>query len=134
MRPVLKRNSLLILILAVALLCAGTLKSRDEYMRTLPVYQRYKCTLCHSSAVPASASDLNSFGMDFKENGFKWDAALSAQDSDDDGFLNGIELGDENGDGVADIGFERSNPGDRLNTPNSIDKGTWGILKSLFEH
>jgi hypothetical protein len=40
----------------------------------------------------------------------------------------------QNGDGVADIGFERSNPGDRLNTPNSIDKGTWGILKSLFEH
>jgi hypothetical protein len=72
--------------------------------------------------------------MDFKENGFTWDAALSAQDSDGDGFLNGIELGDENGDGVADIGFERSNPGDRLNTPNSIDKGTWGILKSLFEH
>lgn len=134
MRLLLKRDSLLILIIAVALLCAGTLKSREDYMRTIPVYQRYKCSLCHTSASPTSASDLNGFGIDFKENEFLWNATLAVQDSDGDGFLNGIEIGDEHGDGTADIGFERSNPGDPLNTPNSIDKGTWGILKSLFEH
>ena len=102
-------------------------------MRTLPVFDRYKCLLCHASGLPISASDLTGFGIDFKDNGYKWDDAIAAKDSDSDGYPNGIELGDENGDGVAEIGFERSNPGDRLNTPNSIDKGTWGILKSLFE-
>ena len=135
MRQVLKRDSLFILLIVViALLCTDTLKSREDYMRTLPVYQRYKCALCHTSASPTSASDLNGFGVDFRENNYVWYTALSVQDSDSDGFVNGVELGDENGDGVADIGFERSNPGDRLNTPNSIDRGTWGILKSLFEH
>jgi hypothetical protein len=131
-RPKLKLNAIIILGLATVLFAAGTLKSRDEYMRSLPVFRHYRCLLCHKSAAPVSA-DLNSFGNDFKKNGYMWNSALALKDSDGDGYPNGDELGDANGDGVADVGFEYSNPGDPRNVPNSIDRGTWGILKSLFE-
>jgi hypothetical protein len=125
-------KAILILSCVSVLFVAGTLKSTDEYMRSLPVYKHYKCLLCHNTATPVSA-DLNPFGTDFKKNGYTWNNALAVKDSDGDGFPNGDELGDENGDGVPDVGIERSNPGDMLNTPNSINRSTWGILKSLFE-
>lgn len=133
MRSKLKVRAVLVFALATAFVFAGTIKSREDYMNSLPVYKHYKCMLCHASSRPTSSSDLNGFGIDFKKNGYTWDSVLSAKDSDNDGFPNGIELGDDNGDGTAEIGFERSNPGDRLNTPNSINRDTWGILKSLFE-
>jgi len=132
-RSKLRFEAVVLIVAVAALFAAGALKSREDYMQSLPLYKHYKCTLCHASSQPTSSIDLNNFGLDFKKNGYQWDAALSAKDSDGDGFPNGIELGDENGDGLAEIGFERSNPGDRLNTPNSVDRGTWGILKSLFQ-
>lgn len=132
MRPKLKLNVIVILVLAAVLSAAGTLVSREEFMRSLPVYRHYRCLLCHKSSAPVSA-DLNSFGIDFKKNGYSWNNALAVKDSDGDGYPNGDELGDENGDGDAEVGFEYSNPGDPMNMPNSIDRGTWGILKSLFE-
>ncbi len=133
MRPKLKLNATIILVLAAILFAAGTIKSREEYMRSLPVYRHYKCLLCHKSAAPVSGQDLNGFGSDFRKNGYAWNNALAMKDSDGDGYPNGDEIGDENGDGVAEVGFEYSNPGDPMNVPNSIDRGTWGILKSLFE-
>ena len=132
MRPKLKLNGIIVLVCAAVLFAGGTIKSREDYMRSLPVYRHYKCLLCHKSAAPVSA-DLNSFGSDFKKNSSFWNNALALKDSDGDGYPNGEELGDGNGDGDADVGFERSNPGDPMNVPNSIDRGTWGILKSLFE-
>lgn len=133
MRPVLKRSVIVVLFLAVTLLIAGTLKSREEYMRSLPVYRHYRCLICHKSAAPSSSQDLNNFGTDYRKNGFAWNNALALKDSDGDGYPNGDEIGDGNGDGTAEVGFEYSNPGDPMNIPNSIDRGTWGILKSLFE-
>lgn len=132
MRPKLKRNVIVILFLAAVISAAGTIKSNENYMRSLPVYRRYKCLICHKSSAPVSA-DLNGFGSDFKRNGYTWNSALAVKDSDGDGYPNGDEIGDGDGDGIADVGFEYSNPGDRMNVPNSIDRGTWGILKSLFE-
>lgn len=132
-RPKLTSKTILIAVCVTVLFAAGTLKSREDYMRSLPVFKHYKCLLCHTSGTPASSSDLNAFGVDFKKNGYVWNEALAIKDSDGDGFLNGIELGDDGGDGIPEIGFERSNPGDRFNTPSSVDQGTWGILKSLFE-
>jgi hypothetical protein len=132
-RPKLKRNVIIVLFLAAVISAAGTLKSNESYMRSLPVYRRYKCLLCHKSSAPVSGQDLNGFGSDFKKNGYAWDGTLASKDSDGDGYPNGDELGDGNGDGIPDVGFEYSNPGDRMNMPNSIDRGTWGILKSLFE-
>ena len=130
----LKLKPLIVIVIACAAvaLVADTLMSRQDYMESLPVYKRYKCAICHTTATPTSAS-LNAFGADFKANGRVWDATIAAKDSDKDGFPNGDELGDSDGDGVPDVGIERSNPGDRMNTPNSVDPGTWGLLKSLFE-
>ena len=132
MRPKLRLNTIIVLVCAAVIFAAGTIKSREDLMRSLPVYRHYKCLLCHKSSAPVSA-DLNNFGSDFKKNGYSWNNALALKDSDGDGYPNGAEIGDENGDGSADVGFEYSNPGDPMNVPNSIDRGTWGILKSLFE-
>ena len=133
MRLMLRRKWLIIPILCFAFALAGTLKSREDYMQKLPVYQKFKCSICHVSLQPNSGSDLNNFGRDFKGNSFAWNEKLARMDSDQDGFMNGIEIGDENGDGVAEVTIERSNPGDRLNTPNSVDQHTWSVIKSLFK-
>lgn len=133
MRSKLRVEAIVVLVVAAVFLLAGTLKSRVDYMESLPLYKHYKCALCHTSTAPTSGSDLNSFGADFRSNSYIWNATLASKDSDGDGFPNGVELGDEDGDTVPEIGFERSNPGDRLTTPNSVDGNTWGILKSLFQ-
>lgn len=133
MRPKLTLPVMLVLVIAGVLFIAGTLMSTEDYMKTLPAYKRYKCLICHTVSQPTSASQLNSFGLDFQANGYVWNRVLALKDSDGDGFPNGVELGDENGDGVPDVGFERSNPGDRMNTPNSVNPQTWSLLKSLFE-
>jgi hypothetical protein len=126
-------------VVVVCLLCAfglsagGAVYGGEVYMQKLPLYRTYRCAICHKSSQPVSGQDLNVFGVDFRSNAYLWNAALAAKDSDEDGFRNGLELGDENGDGVPEIAVERSNPGDPFNTPNSVDRSTWGILKSLFE-
>jgi hypothetical protein len=127
----LKRRIILILIVLAAVLISSAPKSSEDYMLTLPVYKRYMCALCHTSADP-SPFDLNDFGKDYQSNDYIWDKRLAEMDSDDDDYPNGIELGDENGDGEPEIFVERSNPGDPLNNPSSIDKDTWGIIKNLF--
>ena len=128
----LRRKWIIATILFFACAFAGTLKSREEYMQKLPLYQKFRCTICHLSMEPNSGSDLNNFGRDFKANSNLWNEKLARMDSDRDGFTNGIELGDENGDGIAEATAERSNPGDRLNTPSSVNEHTWSVIKSLF--
>jgi hypothetical protein len=129
----LKRRCIIILIVLAAVLISGAPKSFENYMENLPVYRRYLCALCHFSGNPELGdSELNDFGLDFKSNNYMWDERLAALDSDGDDYPNGIELGDEDGDGEPEILVERSNPGDPLNNPSSIDKDTWGIIKSLF--
>lgn len=132
-RPHRERCAFVCLLCAAALLAVATVYGGEVYMQKLPVYRTYKCAICHRSSQPVSAQDLNAFGVDFRSNSVAWNKTLAMKDSDGDGFSNGIELGDEDGDGVPEIGVERSNPGDPLNTPNSVDQSTWGILKSLFE-
>jgi len=117
----------------ISFLLNNSIKSRENYMRSLPTYKHFRCTICHDSSNPTSSSDLNSFGIDFKNNNHLWNKDLAVKDSDMDGFTNGLELGDEDGDGIPEIGIERSNPGDPLNTPSSVDRETWGLIKSLFE-
>jgi hypothetical protein len=112
---------------------SGALLSNETFMSRLPVYERYQCALCHTVAEPAvGSSELNAFGTDFHNNGDKWDATLADKDSDADGFKNGIELGDDEGDGIPNISKERSNPGNPLDKPSSVDEESWGIIKKLF--
>lgn len=132
MRPKLKRSCVIMFIICLAVLLSGVLKGREDYMQSLPVYRLYRCTLCHHSATPTSSGDLNKFGMDFRTNDFAWDKTLADMDSDGDQYKNGLELGDEDGDGEPEVLIERSNPGDPLNNPTSVDRKTWGIIKNLF--
>ncbi|MCK4236236.1 MAG: hypothetical protein KAX38_03890 [Candidatus Krumholzibacteria bacterium] len=133
MRPKLRLFSLLIVLVCVSAVLAGTLKSRVDYLAELPVHRHFRCAICHNSKNPESSSDLNKFGQDFKNNAYKWDSNLAMMDSDGDGYSNGIEIGDEYGDGTPEVYLERSNPGDPDNYPNSINAETWSIIKSLFE-
>lgn len=127
-----KRHAIILFVVLVAVLVSGAPRSNENHMETLPVYRRYMCALCHTSTSPGYA-DVNDFGNDFKAQGFVWNAALAAMDSDGDEYPNGIELGDEDGDGEPETLIERSNPGDPMNNPSSIDKDTWGIIKNLFK-
>ena len=106
---------------------------REDLMQKLPVHERFECALCHSVERPMPGiAPLNAFGSDFHENKDTWNAALAAKDSDNDGFANGVELGDDDGDGVPNVPIERSNPGNPLDKPSSVDERTWGVIKKLF--
>ena len=120
------------MIFLAAVLVSSAPKSFEDHMQSLPVYKRYMCSLCHTSSPPIPG-DLNYFGVDFRENKYVWNEQLAEMDSDGDEYPNGIELGDEDGDGQPEILVERSSPGDPLNDPSSIDRDTWGIIKNLFK-
>lgn len=71
----------------------------------------YSCTTCHTTEGPR-----NVFGLAVEarvtpgsEDPF-WDAELAALDSDGDGFTNGEELGDPDGDGTPTPGVEVTHP------------------------
>jgi hypothetical protein len=133
LKPSLKRRVLLGIFVCILTLGSGALLSRDELMTKLPVYSRYRCANCHAQSNPTlGRAELNKFGTAFHENGDKWDAVLATADSDEDGFTNGFELGDADGDGQADVPQERSNPGNQLDRPSSVTPETWGVIKKLF--
>ncbi len=133
MNPELKRRGLIVLVLCIAAFASGALLSSETLMSKLPVYERYRCALCHTVSEPVTGNaPLNVFGIDFHANGDKWDNALAMKDSDLDGFTNGFELGDGEGDGIPDISMERSNPGNAYDKPSSVDEESWGIIKKLF--
>ena len=121
MYPERKRRLLVTIIVCIVIAAAGALKSRDDYMEKLPVYRQFKCAICHQSATPISGMDLNDFGKDFKKYGYTWNSTLAGLDSDGDGFSNGIELGDEDGDGIPEVTVERSNPGDPVDQLHRVD-------------
>ncbi len=133
MSPELKRRGLIALAVCIVAFASGALLSSETFMLKLPVYERYRCALCHTSAEPVNGNaPLNAFGSDFHANGDKWDNTLAEMDSDGDGSKNGIELGDDEGDGIANISRERSNPGNPESKPSSVSEDSWGIIKKLF--
>ncbi|MEN8008575.1 MAG: hypothetical protein ABFS42_16320, partial [Candidatus Krumholzibacteriota bacterium] len=83
-------------------------------MGRLPVAVPNLCHSCHVSEQPtASDFTLNPFGVDYLANGRLWDSTLANLDSDGDGCLNGVEVGDSDGDGEPDGNVDRQagNPG-----------------------
>ncbi|MBN1163929.1 MAG: hypothetical protein JXB45_05080 [Candidatus Krumholzibacteriota bacterium] len=133
MRLMLRYRGLSLFIICTIAFIAGALSSSEDFMKKLPNYDKFKCAICHTVPDPATGSaELNPFGTAFHENGDKWDATLATKDSDNDSYSNGREIGDDNGDGTPDISQERSNPGNPLDMPSSIDNETWGIIKNLF--
>ena len=124
------------LLLALLVICAGAPASyaTTTFMQRLPVTTAFRCLNCHTVQDPGSANAaLNGFGQAFKNNGFQWNTSLASSSADGDNCTNGFELGDENGDGIADptVTRERSNPG-QTDCTLQITPQAWSALKTLF--
>jgi len=107
-------------------------------MAQLPVTAPNLCLACHTQESPSPGfADLNHFGADFLENGRVWNSDLAQLDSDNDGCVNGVEVGDADGDGNADGNVEEQsgNPGvhDDCGSGQLVDEKTWGALKAMFD-
>lgn len=90
----------------------------------LPNGSRFNCSNCHVSSGGGGAR--NPFGADVLDivggsSSIKfWSPELAALDSDGDGFTNGQELGDPDGDGTPIPGASVSNPGSATSKPNQF--------------
>lgn len=132
-----RRDILLpILFAAAAALWAAPSGATPQDMERLPVFTPFACANCHVLADPvAGDAALNDFGLDFLDAGRDWTAELAREDSDGDGCLNGAELGDVDGNGVADEGVqeESSNPGRSDCSAAAVNEEiSWSALKNLF--
>lgn len=133
MRPKSPKSRIAFFAVIAVSLVFGTLTGSEDFMKNLPVYEQLRCKICHNSSEPIMGlPDLNKFGQDFNDNGKTWNKELADIDSDNDGYSNGLELGDVEGDGTSTIEIIRSNPGDPNDKPSSIDQKTWGVIKNLF--
>ncbi len=126
-------------VLAVcALVSPVATLATDADMLRLPVSDPNLCLSCHLVEQPDSDNfELNPFGVDFLANGRLWDSNLANLDSDGDGCLNGVEVGDSDGDGEADgnVEAQAGNPGvhDECGAGSLVDEKTWGALKAMFD-
>lgn len=88
----------------------------------LPNGSRFNCANCHIN--PNGGGPRNPFGLDVEAivGGPSaipfWSSILAALDSDGDGFTNGQELGDPDGDGTPIPGATVTNPGNATSKPN----------------
>jgi hypothetical protein len=119
-------------------LAAAEAGATDFDMSLLPVTAPNLCLSCHTAASPTSGNRaLNAFGRDFLANGRLWDLNLAQLDSDRDGCLNGVEVGDSDGDGRPDgnVTEQAGNPGvfDDCGSGSLVDEKTWGALKAMFD-
>ncbi len=108
----------------LCLLLAGikTAAARDFRINQMPNGPMLGCLACHTS--PAGGTARNTFGQAvFTATGGSsgpvpfWTPALAALDSDNDGFCNGQEVGDPEGDGTAKVGAVVTNPGMSTSKP-----------------
>lgn len=132
------RGAAIVVMVALAALCAGQAEATNLDMSRLPVVVPNLCASCHTAASPtAGNAGLNPFGLDFRANGRIWDLDLAALDSDGDGCLNGIEVGDSDGDGRADgnVTSQAGNPGvaGDCGSGPPFDETTWGAIKAMFD-
>jgi len=101
MRPLAVENTrILATVLAVVFVFSGGDAVATEFdMSKLPVSAPNLCLSCHTVDAPAANDrEMNVFGLDFLANGRIWDLDLAQLDSDNDGCLNGVEVGDSDGE------------------------------------
>lgn len=137
MERLLARSLITITVVIAVLALVAVVYGSTPHLAQLPTSASLGCANCHvgATAVAAPSAELSSFGQAFQQNGKVWNSTLAAKDSDGDGCTNGVELGDADGNGVADGGQtqQTSNPGSGGDCrPSTIDEQTWGALKSLF--
>lgn len=109
-------------VLALAGLLAGPFagQARDFRPDMLPNGNVFSCTTCHTTAF---GGPRNAFGREVERRvrpGSRdafWTPDLAALDSDGDGFTNGEELGDPEGDDTAIVGWKVTNPGSATSKP-----------------
>lgn len=107
-------------LLAALALGGMTAGARDFRVNQLPNGNAFSCATCHVSAFGGGAR--NAFGLAVQaitgsSSRAFWSPALAAQDSDGDGFSNGTELGDPEGDFSVIPGWVPTNPGNRSSRP-----------------
>lgn len=98
--------------------------AREFRVLQLPNGNAFRCANCHVS--PGGGGPRNAFGQAVGAiTGSSavpfWSAALAALDSDGDGFANGSELGDPEGDGTTIAGWTVTNPGNAASKPANAD-------------
>ena len=134
------RLTLLAAAVVAAVVCLGAAGAgaTEADMARLPVTSPNLCLACHATPTPTVGdSELNPFGVDYLTNGRLWDPNLAMLDSDEDGCLNGVEVGDSDGDGFPDgnVTEQAGNPGvpDDCGGGSLVDERTWGTLKAMFD-
>jgi hypothetical protein len=98
----------------------SSLEARSFRVSQIPNGNNFGCQNCHLSA--GGGGTRNGFGNAvFSKIGSSsspfWDASFASMDSDGDGFTNGEELGDINGDFSLDRSTGISNPGNASSLP-----------------
>lgn len=114
-------------IVLVSILAAGwhdsPVEARGFRVSLLPNGSENSCLNCHFNS--GGGGSRNVFGADVgslvSRGGREafWSPALAAEDSDVDGFTNGEEVGDPDGDGVPDRTVNISLPGDPGSSPEA---------------
>ncbi len=97
-------------------LCIAPVHARQEYNSRIPNGAVFSCDNCHTTG--------NQFKDDFSNAGKTWTQNLAAMDSDGDGYTNGEELQDPDGNwnpGNPDPGnpADVTNPGDPASHPGA---------------
>ncbi|MDA1275195.1 MAG: putative Ig domain-containing protein [Verrucomicrobia bacterium] len=116
-----KRNlTLLFFVLLIASLSVP-IQARPWRPDQIPNGNTFRCQNCHLSS--NGGGSRNAFGnavFSIVRGGTTapfWSPALAALDSDGDGFTNGEELGDPDGDGIRAPGVTVTNPGSATSKP-----------------
>jgi hypothetical protein len=102
-------------------LATAAVQARDFRVNQLPNGAVNRCANCHIS--PSGGGNRNAFGLAVQSitgsgSAPFWRLSLAILDSDGDGFTNGEELGDPNGDGVPVPGAPVTIPGQAASRPN----------------
>ena len=98
--------------------------ARSWRVSQVPNGNSFSCTLCHVR--PNGAGPRNAFGdavnavVGRGSRAEFWSASLAQLDSDGDGFSNGQELGDPDGDGVPIPEAQVTHPGDPASKPETL--------------
>lgn len=110
------------LIALLMLTCLPSAFARPFRPGMIPNGSQFSCSNCHIN--PNGGGTRTPFGADVfdivggSSSVSFWSPTLAALDSDGDGFTNGQELGDPDGDGTPTPGASVSNPGSATSKPN----------------